>query len=125
VDTKQQPPLDLENFSEIMDEVDEGVFFKFLDIFVGEFSALIMAIETAILAQDAMPLQRAVHSAKGSANQAAAGRLGEMLADMQAGGLSEQWEDHTKALCSVSLEFERVRAFIETHSGPGCCVGGR
>ncbi len=106
-----QPPIDLNQLSEILGEEDMGELFSMLDMFTDTFPGLLIRLRDAVAAYDAKSVHDRAHAAKSAATSAAAVPLSKLLQTLENDADKEDWADIADQAEAIEFEYARITAF--------------
>ncbi len=107
------PPIDLEQFKEILGSDDEGMIREMFDLFVELMPGELENLANAVAARDTTQSRDAAHRFKSAARNAAAGRLSELLQKIEKEAPEGVWETLDLDLQRVREECSRLREYLQ------------
>jgi len=104
---------------ELMDRVDNDaeLLTDLVEIFVEDGQNQVDAIEAAVVSQDAKALESAAHSFKGSSNNMAAAKLGQIAFELERAGKDGNFDGTTAMISRLKEEFSLCRDEMLKHIG--------
>ena len=115
------PPID---YSAVLDRIggDTSFLQDLLNLFFREFSEKKNLLEKALSRGDSAQIQEVGHSLKGASANLSLIPLQKLGLAIETAGREKNLDTARNAIASLGAEFQRLRAFLETHP-PGKQVG--
>ena len=110
-------PIDLDRLSEILGTGERDILFSMLGVFVDDIPNLVPPLQDALAARDALALRDAAHKASGTAKNAAAPHLADLLAGIEADSGSGDWDSLGVRVTAAVEEFARAERFCRREGG--------
>lgn len=107
-----EPPVDLAALGDLLGEDDPESLKEILHFFLETFQPLFATLELHAAAEDAGQIKSVAHAAKSAARNAAAQRLGNQLAELEAKAMAEDMASLQKRVEDAKLELGRTEQFI-------------
>ena len=112
----ERPPIDLDQFKEIIGTSDRDAIREMFDLFVSLMPGEVENLASALSARDTARARDAAHRFKSAARNAAAGRLSDLLQKIESEAKAGAWQDLDNALNLVRLECEKVSEFMRAQA---------
>ena len=106
-----QPPIDLNQLSEILGTAEAETLSEMLTLFIDTFPPMLSPLKTALESQQPIALHDAAHAAKSASSNAAAPRLTALLRYLEIEASSENWGAFSEAIEEVKSEFDLIAQF--------------
>jgi HPt (histidine-containing phosphotransfer) domain-containing protein len=106
------PPIDLEQFKEILGSDDEGMIREMFDLFVELMPGELENLANAVAARDTAQSRDAAHRFKSAARNTAAGRLSDLLQKIESEAPEGVWQTLDSDLQRVREECARVSDYM-------------
>jgi len=99
----------------ILDRVggDHDLLREITSIFLAEYPGLIGEIQESVAARDAIRLEKAAHSLKGSVSNFGAQAATQAAYRLETIGRRGHFEDASEALADLLMQFQQLQPFLE------------
>jgi PAS domain S-box-containing protein len=109
-----RPPVDLDQFQEILGTDDAETVKEMFDLFIKVMPDELRKLSSAVAARDKALSKEAAHRFKSAARNTAAGRLSELLQKMESESQTGVWDALERDLRLVQDECARVSDYMRT-----------
>jgi PAS domain S-box-containing protein len=104
--------VDVAGLAELLGVDDDQTLAEVLDFFVSVFPELLEALAAAVDSRDRIAIRNAAHAARGAARNAMAGRLAEILGEIEAKAATAQFKTLAAQAGMVEDRFAEAARFI-------------
>jgi len=108
----QEPPVDMDRLNDFTDGDPEQLR-ELVTLYLSQTSEQIQKLEAAVAANSAQEVRRLAHSCAGASATCGMRRLVPMLRELESQGADNKLTTATCVSKEASLEFDRIRTFLE------------